>query len=119
MKSEILGVKAPEKKEGENDQNCPFHGILNVKDETFVGTVVNRDAHGTLTLKWERLVFNSKYERQLKKTNTLRAHNPPCIAAEVGQKVLVVRTRPISKTKHHVVLKVFKDSEDLKKAVKK
>lgn len=111
MKKELLGVKAPEIKEGENDKNCPFHGQLNVKDETFVGTVVKKDAHGTLTLKWERSVFNSKYERQLIKTNTLRAHNPPCVAAEVGQKVLVARTRPISKTKHHVVLKVFQDSE--------
>ena len=126
MKTELLGVKAPEKKADENDQNCPFHGSLNVKKETFTGVVVKKDAHGTATIEWFRQILVPKYERSEVRKSRMRVHNPPCINAEVGQKVLVARTRPISKSKHHVIIQVLGsekiiESEDvtLKKKAKK
>ena len=42
----------------------------------------------------------------------LRVHNPPAINAQIGQEVLVARTRPISKTKHHVIIKIFDEVEN-------
>ncbi|MFH1396525.1 MAG: 30S ribosomal protein S17 [archaeon] len=126
MKTKLLGVKAPEKKADEHDQNCPFHGSLNVKKETFTGVVVKRDAHGTATIEWFRQIFVPKYERSEVRKSRMRAHNPPCVNAEVGQKVLVARTRPISKSKHHVIIQVLGtekmvESEDItsKKKVSK
>lgn len=108
MKAEVLGVKAPERKKAEvHDKNCPFYGSMNVKKETFTGTVVKRDAHGTATIEWFRPIFVPKYERNEIRRSRIRAHNPTCISAEVGQKVLVARTRPISKSKHHVIIKVL------------
>ena len=111
MKQELLGAKAPKMVEGESDINCPFHGKINVKNETIVGVVVKRDIHGTATIEWKRSIFVPKYERSQIKTRRLRVHNPACINAEIGQKVLAARTRPISKTKHHVIIKVFENEK--------
>lgn len=111
MKKEVLGIKAPAEKPEKHDKNCPFYGHLNVKRETFVGTIVKKDANGSATIEWKRSVFVPKYERQEIKTSRIRVHNPACILANVGDKVLVARTRPISKTKHHVILKVFGEEE--------
>ena len=108
MKKEVLGVKAPEKPE-QYDKNCPFYGELAVKNETFVGEVIRKDANGSATIQWKRSVLIPKYERHEKKTSTMRVHNPNSVNAKIGQTVLVARTRPISKSKHHVILKVINE----------
>ena len=53
MKKEILGIIAPEQPGSRYDKNDPFHGELNVKQETIVGTIVKKDAHGSATIEWE------------------------------------------------------------------
>jgi len=103
-----LGVKAPKEPE-QYDKNCPFYGELAVKNETFIGKVIKRDAHGSATIQWSRLVMIPKYERREMKTSTMRVHNPNSVNAQIGQNVLVARTRPISKSKHHVILKVLEE----------
>ncbi len=109
----VLGVEAPA--QGERyDRNCPFHGELNVKDSTLEGVVVKKDVSGSATIEWERSRKVPKYERFEFRKSRIRVHNPASIDAKVGQKVLVARTRPISKTKHHVIIKVLADE---KKAV--
>ncbi len=105
-KKTVLGVEAPAKPE-QYDRNCPFYGELAVKPETMVGTVVKKDTHGSATIEWARSVSVPKYERSEKRTSRMRVHNPNSVNAQIGQKVLVARTRPISKTKHHVILKVL------------
>jgi hypothetical protein len=50
----------------------------------------------------------AKYERYEMRRSRLRAHNPPCLDAQVGQEVLVVKTRPLSKTKNHVIIQITK-----------
>ena len=111
MKQELLGVKAPKMVEGESDINCPFHGKINVKNETINGVVVKKDSHGTATIEWKSSIFVPKYERSQIKTRRIRVHNPACINAEVGQKVMVARTRPISRTKHHVIIKIYENEK--------
>jgi len=112
MKLEVLGVKASELKGDKKDKNCPFHGSLNVKKETFTGVVVKKDTHGTATIEWNKTISVPKYERDEIRRSRIRVHNPMCcLSAEVGQKVLVARTRPISKAKHHVIIKIIGDAK--------
>ena len=106
----VLGVSAPAKPE-QYDKNCPFYGELNVKDSTLVGVVVKKDVHGTATIQWEKKRIVPKYERYTSQRHRIRVHNPNSINAQVGQRVLVARTRPISKTKHHVIIKILDGEE--------
>tara|TARA_Y100000310_G_scaffold276476_1_gene293645 strand:+ start:683 stop:1075 length:393 start_codon:yes stop_codon:yes gene_type:complete len=106
-KNEVLGVKAP--KETCTDKKCPFHGQIAVKKEFFTGKVIKKDVSHSATLEWSRSVYIPKYERYEYKRSRMRAHNPACINAQIGQKVLVAKTRPLSKMKDHVILKVIED----------
>ena len=116
MKKEILGAKAPEKEC--TDSKCPFHGELNVKDELFRGKVVKKDINRSATIQWERSIYIKKYERYAVKRSRMRVHNPACIDAEVGQEVLVARTRPVSKTKNHVILSIINKEKEIKEMKK-
>ncbi len=107
VKKQVLGVNAPKENKGTYDKKDPFYGATNVKAETLVGTVVKKDAHRSATIEWRRAVFVPKYERQEQRKSRIRVHNPASVDAKVGDRVLVARTRPLSKTKHHVILKVL------------
>jgi small subunit ribosomal protein S17 len=117
MKKEILGVQAPNKEC--TDGKCPFHGEINVKQELFTGRVVKKDINRSATIEWNRSIHIKKYERYEKKRSTMRVHNPACIDAEVGQDVVVARTRPISKTKNHVILGVLEKEQEGTEGTKK
>lgn len=106
MKQEILGVKAP--KDNCTDQKCPFHGQLNVKTELSKGIIVKKDANHSATIEWKRSYYVPKYERYEMRRSRLRVHNPPCLDAKVGQEVIAAKTRPLSKTKNHVIIKIVK-----------
>ena len=105
MKKEILGIKAPENEC--TDRNCPFHGQIRVKKELFKGKVVKKDLSRTATIEWFRPCYIPKYERYEIRRSRMRVHNPACIDAQVGQKILAARTRPLSKTKNHVIIKII------------
>lgn len=105
MKQELLGIKAPEKEC--TDKKCPFHGEIKVKKELFKGRVVSKDIHHSATIEWFRPNFIPKYERYEIRRTKIRVHNPSCINADLGEEVVVARTRPLSKTKNHVILKVI------------
>lgn len=104
MKSELFGVKAPEK--NCMDKKCPFHGEINVKGEFLKGKVVKKDINRSATVEWFRTQYIPKYERYQIRRSRLRTHNPACINAAIGQSVLLAKTRPLSKTKNHVILQV-------------
>ena len=104
MKSEILGIKAPNKEC--TDKKCPFHGEINVKREFFTGKVVKKDINHSATIEWFRPSYVHKYERYELKRSRLRVHNPACLNAEIGQEVLAAKTRPLSKTKNHVIIQI-------------
>ncbi|HLC88575.1 MAG TPA: 30S ribosomal protein S17 [Candidatus Nanoarchaeia archaeon] len=105
----VLGVEAP--KENCTDKKCPFHGEITVKKEFFTGKIVKKDVSHSATLEWFRSTYIHKYERYEIKRSRIRVHNPPCLNAQVGQTVLVAKTRPLSKTKGHVILKIVKNKE--------
>lgn len=105
----VLGTAAPGKEC--TDQKCPFHGQIFVKNETFTGKVYKKDINHTATIEWNRTVFIPKYERYEIKRSRMRVHNPPCLDANIGDVVLAAKTRPLSKTKHHVIIKIIKARE--------
>ncbi|MBT3303774.1 30S ribosomal protein S17 [Candidatus Woesearchaeota archaeon] len=100
--NEIFGIKGPEKEC--TDQKCPFHGNINVKKKSFVGTVVQAKMHNSAVIEWTRKVPIPKYERYTKKKTRITVHNPECIHAKEGDIVKVFATRPLSKTVHHVIV---------------
>lgn len=108
-RKEVLGIPAPERAYDSQyyDKNCPFTGGLVVKKELLTGKVVKRDTNKSATIEWFRPHYVKKYERYELRRSRLRVHNPPCLDAQVGQKVLVARTRPLSKTKHHVIVQIL------------
>jgi small subunit ribosomal protein S17 len=87
-----------------DDRHCPFHGGLKLRGRDFVGTVTKAGAQKTVVVQWERLFSLPKYQRFEKRKSKIAAHNPACIAAKVGDKVRIIETRPISKTKTFVVV---------------
>lgn len=96
-----------EPKEGCRDIKCPFHGGLGIKKETFVGKVIKKDLNRSATIEWFWPLLVPKYERFETRRVRLRVHNPACINAQPGDKVKVARTRPLSKTKHHVIIQIL------------
>lgn len=103
-KKKNIGINAKEPKEVCEDRNCPFHGMIKVRGRTFTGDVTSKDVHKTAKVIWTRQQLLRKFERYEKRRSGIKVHNPPCIDANVGDRVRVVETRPISKTKHFVII---------------
>ena len=91
-------------KEDCNDRHCAFHGNLKVRGREFVGNIVKSSAQKTAVIEWERLFFIPKYQRYEKRKSRLQVHNPACMGVKVGDKVRIVESRPISKTKNFVII---------------
>jgi len=115
VKKSVLGYDAPQNASDSKyyDQNCPFTGGLSVKNELLVGVVIKKDTHRSATIGWDRLMYVPKYERYEKRRSRLRVHNPACIDAKIGKKVVVARTRPLSKTKNHVIISIVDPAVDV------
>jgi small subunit ribosomal protein S17 len=88
------------------DDNCPFHGTLSVRGQTIEGTVASTDMDKTVVVEREYDVAVPKYDRLMKRRSRVPAHAPPCLDLAVGDAVTIAETRPLSKTKSHVVVGV-------------
>jgi len=92
-----------------SDPNCPFHGSLSLRGKTFEGIVISDSMDKTVKVEWENMVKDPKYSRYYKTRSKVSAHNSDCIKAKKGDKVLISECRPLSKTKHFVVVKVIEE----------
>lgn len=90
------------------DKHCPFHGDLRLHGRTFVGKIIKKNAQKTVNVEWPRTFYIAKFERYANRRSRVKAHNPPCIDANIGDTVTIMETRPISKTKTFVVVGVQK-----------
>ncbi|MFH1316094.1 MAG: 30S ribosomal protein S17 [Candidatus Woesearchaeota archaeon] len=109
-KSVGYDIKAP--KEQCNDKKCPFHSDIKLRGRHFVGTIISKDVNHSATVEWVKKLFIKKYERYQIKRTRIRVHNPKCIDANVGDKVVLYECRPISKTINSVIVKIM--GEDIK-----
>jgi len=98
----IEGIKPPEK--FCNDVRCPWHGHIKIRGKLLEGIVVSAKASKTVTVMREYVIYVPKYERYMRRRSKIKAHLPDCIEVKEGDKVLIGETRPLSKTKHFVVL---------------
>ena len=60
----------------------------------------------TVIVEWPRIIRLKKYKRYMKKRTKVKAHNPPCINAKIGDMVVIMECRPLSKTKKFSVIGV-------------
>ncbi len=72
----------------------------------FVGVVVSAKTPKTVIVRWERLLYNKKYERYEKRFSKVAAHDE--LGAKEGDVVEIMESRPISKTKRFIVTKIIK-----------
>jgi len=104
-----IGIEADLPKNKCDDKHCPFHSSLKVRGRIFTGDVIKKYIK-TVTVRWNYQIYVPKYERYMKKRSKIKAHNPICIEANIGDKVGIVECRPISKTKKFVVVKKLNGS---------
>ncbi len=97
-------VKPP--KDTCNDPKCPWHGHTKIRGKILKGTVVSTRPNKTAIVRIDYLHYVPKYERYERRRSKIAAHNPECVKAKEGDVVIVGETRPLSKTKHFVVLEV-------------
>ncbi len=95
-------VKLPEKTC--SDINCPFHGKLPIRGKILEGIIVSEKMHSTAIVKRDHLHYLPKFERYEKRKSRIAAHLPVCIDAKKGNKVRMAECRPLSKTKHFVII---------------
>lgn len=86
------------------DDRCPSHGSIRVRGRKFVGTVTSNKMSRTVTVQWEYPYFIPKFERFERRRTKVKAHSPPCMELAEGDTVRIAETRPLSKTKHFVVI---------------
>ena len=84
---------------------------ISVRGKTFTGTVVSAKMHRTVVVEWERRVLIPKFERYEKRKSKVAAHNPDVINAQEGDIVKIQETRPLSKTKHFIVIEIIEKKE--------
>jgi small subunit ribosomal protein S17 len=102
----MVGIEVPEPKSECNDPNCPFHGSLAIRGQVLEGIVASYKAERTITVERSYYKFIRKYERYEKRKSKIKAHKPDCIDLKVGDAVKIAECRPLSKTKHFVVVEV-------------
>ena len=74
--------------------------------KTFVGVVHSNKMNKTIVVTVERLVKHAQYGKYIKRTTKLYAHDEENKAG-IGDKVLVMSTRPLSKTKRWRLIEVL------------
>jgi len=78
---------------------------INPRGRMFTGRVISRKMHKTAKVEWERRVLIRKYERYEKRRSRVAAHIPDNIEVKEGDIVTIQECRPISKTKHFIIIK--------------
>ena len=88
-------------------ETCPFYGELSVRGQVIEGEVVSAAMDKTVIVQREYDVSVPKYDRYMKRRSRTPAHVPGVLAPVTeGDTVKIAETRPLSKTKSHVVVEV-------------
>ena len=71
-----------------------------------IGFVVSDTMNKTVTVKVERMTKHPIYKKYIKRYTSYKAHDEEN-ACNVGDKVLIVETRPLSKTKRWSIKEII------------
>ena len=88
------------------DKKCFRHGGVKVRGEQLVGKVVSAKGKHTVIVERSVTDYLAKYRKYARGHSHIAAHNPPCLAAKVGDVVELSETRKLSKTKAWTVVNV-------------
>lgn len=91
-----------------DDKKCFRHGGLKLRGDTTTGRVLSAKARHTVIVARDTTRFFSKYQKWARGHSRIAAHNPPCIAAKVGDLVDLAETRKLSKTKAWTVVGIVR-----------
>jgi small subunit ribosomal protein S17 len=80
--------------------------VKKVKKKTRVGTVVSNKMDKTVVVTVERLIQHQQYRKLIRRSNRFKAHDE-ANACNIGDKVLIAESRPLSKDKRWVVLDIL------------
>lgn len=75
-----------------------------------VGEVVSNKMQKTISVIVTRNLMHKKYGKVVKRSSVFKAHDENN-EAKVGDKVLIVQSRPLSKTKRWKLVKVLEKAE--------
>jgi len=87
----------------------------NEKRKKLVGVVVMDKMDKTVVVEVERMLKHPKYHKYLRTKTTCKAHDEEN-KAKVGDKVLIVESRPLSKDKRWVVKEIIVKEEAVPEA---
>ncbi|WAC07694.1 MAG: 30S ribosomal protein S17 [Thermodesulfobacteriota bacterium] len=76
------------------------------RKKTLIGTVISDKMDKTVTVLVERLMQHSTYKKFIRKRKKFKAHDEQN-ACRIGDKVLIVESRPLSKEKHWRVREII------------
>ena len=79
------------------------------KRSTQTGIVVSNKMDKTVVVRMDRLVKHAVYKKYIKRKVTCKAHDE-LNTCEIGDKVLIVETRPLSRDKRWRVRQVLEKS---------
>jgi len=77
-----------------------------VRGQILEGIVTSEKAERTITVERSFYKFITKYERYEKRKSKIKAHKPDCLEVKIGDSVKIAECRPLSKTKHFVLVEV-------------
>ncbi|MFH1409839.1 MAG: 30S ribosomal protein S17 [Nanoarchaeota archaeon] len=78
---------------------------IKLRGRIFTGTVMKAKAHKSAVVAWTRKVLIKKYERYEKRRTKVNVHNT--LDAKEGDIVNIQESRPLSKTKHFVIIEII------------
>lgn len=75
-----------------------------------IGTVVGNKMQNTIVVEVVRLVKHSKYGKYIKRSSIYKSHDQNN-EAKLGDKVEIVKSRPLSKTKSTRLVRIIEKEE--------
>ena len=97
---------------------------IRTRGRTFTGIVVEARMQATATVEWPGRKYVQKFERYETARTRVKAHNPAGIDAKKGDIVKLMECKPISKTKHFIIIekvgheKLFEAKQELMEEAK-
>ena len=74
--------------------------------KTRIGTVVSNKMQKTVVVSVERLIQHQQYRKLIRRSNRFMAHDESN-SCNVGDRVLIGESRPLSKDKRWVILEIL------------
>lgn len=83
-----------------------------LRGNEFVGTVTSTKMQKSATVRWGYAEDVPKYERKERRNTKITSHVPDELEVNEGDRVRVVETRPISKTKSSMIVEVIEENAE-------